>query len=320
MSLHVIVGAGALGTALARHLADSGQEVRIVTRSGGGPEHPLVERVRADATDAAALARHAHGAVALHNCANPPSYDMWERHWPPLAAALLEAAERTGAVLAIGGCLYGYGPVEGPIHRELPLAATDHKGRMRTRIWREALARHEAGAVRVTEVRASDYVGAMNPTASYLEFYAEQARTRRRVFTFGDPDQVHSVTYVPDTARVLAAAAVDERAWGRAWHVPSPPARTVREMVADLAGASGAARPSVVRIPRPLLRATFPFSPFLREMGELLYQWDAPYVIDAAVTTEVFGIEATPWEEIVRATAEGLGVRAADGAGARGRS
>ncbi|KOX13945.1 NAD-dependent epimerase/dehydratase family protein [Nocardiopsis sp. NRRL B-16309] len=310
MAFHVIVGAGALGTSLALQLADAGTEVRIVTRSGGGPEHPSVERVRADATDATELTRIAHGAAVLYNCANPPSYELWEQHWPPLAASLLEAAERTGAVLAIGGNLYGYGPVDGPIHRDLPLAAADHKGRLRARMWEQALARHEAGAVRVTEVRASDYMGCMNPKGSYPEFYADQARARRRVFTFADPDQAHSVAYVPDVARTLAAVATDERAWGLGWHVPSPEARTVRGMVDDMARAFGVGRPSVTKVPRPLLRAAFRFSPFLREVGELLYQWDAPYVVDASVTTEVFGVEATPWEEIVRATAAGLDARA----------
>ena len=36
---HIIVGAGAVGTA-ARLLADSGEYVTIISRSGSGPEHP----------------------------------------------------------------------------------------------------------------------------------------------------------------------------------------------------------------------------------------------------------------------------------------
>ncbi|GAA3757178.1 NAD-dependent epimerase/dehydratase family protein [Salinactinospora qingdaonensis] len=309
MALHVIVGAGPVGTALACQLADSGEEVRLVTRSGGGPEHPGVARVRADASDAAALTRHTRGAVALYNCANPPSYPQWQEHWPPLAAAMLQAAEETGAVLVITACLYGYGPVDGPIHRDLPLAATDPKGRLRAWMWQEALERHEAGAIRVTEVRASDYIGMVKPLNSYLVFYADQARRGRTVFTFGDPDLPHTVTYIPDVARTLAAVATDERAWGQAWHVPSPPARTVRAAVTDLARQCGARRPSMVRIPRPLLRLASPFSPLLREIGDLLYQWDRPYILDAAATTRTFGIEATPWEEVVRETARALNAR-----------
>src|SRR6478735_851436 len=108
MSLHVIVGAGPVGTATARLLAERGELVRVVTRRGTGPEHAAIERIAADATDAARLSALAAGAVALYNCANP-LYHRWLTDWPPLAAALLTAAERSGAVLAVASNLYGYG-------------------------------------------------------------------------------------------------------------------------------------------------------------------------------------------------------------------
>jgi uncharacterized protein YbjT (DUF2867 family) len=60
MSLHAIVGAGLVGSATARRLAESGERVRIVSRTGRGPEHPTIECVAADATDAA-LRRVAQG-------------------------------------------------------------------------------------------------------------------------------------------------------------------------------------------------------------------------------------------------------------------
>src|SRR5256885_3025126 len=98
MALHVIVGAGPVGTATAKVLAERGEQVRVITRSGSGPEHPNVERVAADATDAERLSTLAEGAVALYNCASP-AYHQWFTDWPPLAAALLTAAERSGSVL-----------------------------------------------------------------------------------------------------------------------------------------------------------------------------------------------------------------------------
>ena len=97
--LHVIVGAGPVGTATANLLADRGEQVRVITRRGTGPERPEVERVAADATDSARLSELAEGAVALYNCANPP-YHQWLTDWPPLNQALLRAAESSGAVLA----------------------------------------------------------------------------------------------------------------------------------------------------------------------------------------------------------------------------
>jgi nucleoside-diphosphate-sugar epimerase len=179
--LHLIVGAGPVGTALALRLVDRGERVRVVTRSGGGPSHPLVERVALDASDPDRLAAAARGASVVYNCANPGSYPLWERVWPPLAASILHAAETSGAVLATMGNLYGYGPVDGPMRRDTPLRPSDHKGALRAAMWRDALAAHEAGRVRVTEARASDYLGPTAPPSNGLARAVQPARERARV-------------------------------------------------------------------------------------------------------------------------------------------
>jgi nucleoside-diphosphate-sugar epimerase len=148
MTTHVVVGAGPVGTQTALRLADAGADVRVVTRSGAGPNHPRVQRVAADAADPARMRELASDAVALYNCANP-TYTRWDTDWPPISAALLEAAAAAGAVLATVGNLYGYGRVTAPMDARTPLAPNDHKGEVRAAMWREALAAHEAGRVRV---------------------------------------------------------------------------------------------------------------------------------------------------------------------------
>ncbi|WP_230415933.1 FAD-dependent oxidoreductase [Micromonospora tarapacensis] len=40
MAVHLIVGAGMVGATTARQLAERGEQVRIVSRSGRGPNHP----------------------------------------------------------------------------------------------------------------------------------------------------------------------------------------------------------------------------------------------------------------------------------------
>src|SRR5689334_19853871 len=106
--LHVVIGAGAIGSGVARALTASDHRVRIITRSGSGPSGPSrpsgsasladpPELVAADASDAEAMARLTDGAAAIYDCANPP-YHRWPELWPPIASSLLGAAERSGAV------------------------------------------------------------------------------------------------------------------------------------------------------------------------------------------------------------------------------
>ncbi|MGC4887000.1 NAD-dependent epimerase/dehydratase family protein [Micromonospora sp. DT227] len=303
MALHVIVGAGPVGTATARLLAERGERVRVVTRRGTGPEHPAVERIAADAGDADRLTALTEGAIALYNCANP-AYHRWATDWPPLAAALLTAAGRSGAVLATVGNLYGYGPVDAPMTEATPLAATGTKGRVRNRMWADALAAHRAGHARVTEVRGSDYIGLGGTSLAMMVL--PRVLAGQRVFLPVDWDAPHTWTYVPDVARTLVAAATDARAWGRAWHVPSPPAASMRELARRTAARAGAPAPRLTRMPYPVLWAAGVVNPFARELRETAHQFAGAFVLDSSAATATLGVEPTPLDRIVDEMAAGL--------------
>lgn len=298
MSKHLIVGAGPVGSAAARLLADRGEEVVVVTRTGAAAG-PLdgVRRLHLDAADTAALTAAAEGAAALYNCANPP-YHRWAEVWPPLAASLLTAAERTGAVLATVSNLYGYGAVDGPMSPDSPLRSVSVKGGVRAAMWREALAAHRDGRVRATEVRGSDYLGP-GVTAALDGRAFGRALAGRTVQVLGDPDAPHSWTSPADAARLLVTVAAEERAWGRAWHVPSNPPRSQRQVVADLCAAAGRPAPKVTAIPGPVLALLGLVNPTVRAVRETAYQFERPFVIDDTATREAFGLEPQPWERIV---------------------
>jgi nucleoside-diphosphate-sugar epimerase len=287
--LHVIVGAGPVGTATASLLADRGEQVRVITRRGTGPERPGVERVAADATDAARLSELTEGAVALYNCANPP-YHQWLTDWPPLNQALLRAAESSGAVLATACNVYGYGPVAGPITDATPLAATPPKLKLRADMWRDALAAHQAGKIRATEVRASDYIEA-NSIFSFV--LAKPLLAGRRAWVPANLDAPHSWTSIHDVAATLVTVAASERAWGQGWLVPTNPALTIRELATRFTELNGAAAPRLTPMPYPALWAAGLFSPTVKELRHTYYQWSRAFTIDSGVTEREFGLTPT---------------------------
>jgi nucleoside-diphosphate-sugar epimerase len=305
MTTHLIVGAGPVGTSTARQLVEAGHHVRLVTRSGSGPEHPAIERITLDATDAEGLARVAKGAEAIYNCVNPP-YRRWATMWPPIAAALLHAAECSGAVLATTSNLYAYGPVSAPMTEGTPMRATGTKGRVRAQMWRDALAAHEAGRVRATEVRASDFYGPDVVNAMLGERALRRMLDGKSVQLLGNVDALHSVTYVPDVARLLITVASDERAWGRAWHAPTAPALTQGDTVRAIAQAAGVPEPKVVAAPRAVLTLAGLVVSTVRELRETLHQFEHDWVLDSSLAERTFGLAPTALADGARATIAAL--------------
>lgn len=301
--VHVVVGAGPVGRHTAQVLAERGARVRVVTRSGTDTGVPGVEHIALDASDAAALTQATQGADVLYNCANPGDYTSWGMVWPPLAQSFLTAAERTGAVYAVTGNLYPYGPVEGKMHERLPDAATDFKGKLRASMWADALASHNAGRIRAVEVRGSDYVGSGVGDNGHVTRQVPGMLRGKRAWVLGRKDQPHTFTDVLDVARLLVAAAADETAHGRVWNVPSNAPKTQQQALTDVMAAAGKDAPQVSQIPPMVLAAMARVSPLMRELHALAYQWDRPYVLDESDARAHFEIEPTPWHEVCRRSA-----------------
>lgn len=300
---HLVVGAGPVGRHVAQLLSAQGSDVVVATRSGTDTGIPGVEHVTLDASDADALSAAAEGVSVIYNCANPADYTTWEQFWPPLAAAFLTAAERSGAVYAITGNLYPYGPVDQPMHEGMPDAATDHKGILRAKMWADAKALHDEGRIRTVEVRGSDYVGTGVGDNGHVTRQIPGALKGKRAWVIGRKDLPHTFTDVLDTARLLVAAAADETAHGRTWHVLSNPPRTQEQAINDVLASVGKPAVAVSPMPRALLAAAGLAVPMLRELRQLSYQWTAPYLLDDSAARAHFGMEPTPWDEVCRRSA-----------------
>jgi nucleoside-diphosphate-sugar epimerase len=228
-----------------------------------------------------------------------PPYDQWPALWPPLAASLLAAAERTGADYVMVGNVYGYGPVDGPMTEDLPLAATTAKGRVRAQMWLDAKAACDAGRVRATEVRAHDFIGP--GAASYYTLTIQPAVLAGEKATFfpADLDAPHSWTYTVDTARTAIAAGEHEQSWGRAWHVPSTANISVRQLTQLIAEATGKAPAGLTAMTRGDLAALAASDTIVAEVTEMLYMIERPAVLDSRQTRRLLGIQATPVGEVV---------------------
>jgi len=299
MQSHVVIGASAVGIATANILAGQGKDVILVTRSGTGPDHHKIQRVAADATNADELSRIAEGSQTIYNCASPP-YNNWPKEWPPLGSAILFAAERTRAVLATYSNLYGYGPVKGVMSEDTPLAATHPKLKVRADLWRKALHLHQAGRIRMTEIRSSDH---FQPNSMFSLALCKPLLEGKVVNSPIPLDVPRSWTSVNDAAKLLVRVAEDSNAWGKAWHVPTNDPVTARELVLRFAKVNGLNTPKLLRVPYPIIWSAGLFAPMVRELRITMYQFNAPFLIDSSAAKSAFSMEAESTDEALLDTA-----------------
>ncbi|MGL4178489.1 MAG: NAD-dependent epimerase/dehydratase family protein [Dermatophilaceae bacterium] len=300
--LAVVIGArGGIGSAVLAELVDRGRAVRAVGRHLTADQVPPgVEPLAADVSTPDGAAAAVRGASVVHHCAQP-EYHRWSTDFPPLTTAVLDATAAAGATLVLADNLYCYGPVSQPLTEDLPMAATDPKGRVRVAMAEQLLAAHRAGRAQVVLGRVSDYFGPHGVDSALGATFFGRLLAGKRAQWIGALDQPHTMSYLPDVARALVLLGERDEAHGRAWHVPAE-AGTGRELLRLTGDALG--RDVAASTASPLmLRAGGLFSPMLRELGHVAYQWTGPWVADHAAFDRAFGpLPPTPMPDAVQRT------------------
>lgn len=299
--LHVVLGAGQIGTRLSEILLTRGHRVRQVRRGQAGPQRRGLEWASGDITDLRFAEEVGRGAAVVYDCMNP-LYHQWPDLLLPIAEGGIRAASSSGSRLVALDCLYMYGKPNGPMTERTPMAPSSKKGELRVKLAERRLAAHRGGEAEVTIGRASDFFGANLPYSYFSERFFERIIKGRSAEAFGDPDLPHSYTYADDVARSLAILGDRKEAAGEVFLLPTPAAETTRTLMQKVGAALGL-DVNVSRVPSWVVRAIGLVSPMMREMHEMIYQWEVPFVVDDTKFRTTFGVEATPLPQAIEETA-----------------
>ena len=310
-SLHAVFGTGAVGMAVMEALVRRGHRVRMVNRSGHASVPSGVEVVGGDASDPGFSRQAATGAGVLYQCLNPP-YHRWVELFPALQAGVLAAAESTEAKLVVMENVYMYGLPQGrPLTEDRPCDAHTKKGRLRARMTNELLDAHRRG-VRITIGRASDYFGPRGGAQSILgDRVIPPALAGKPAQLLGNPDLPHTYTYIPDIGEALVLLGERDEALGQPWHLPNPETLTTRQLVELIYQQAG--HPPKLRVaPKLLLRLMGLFDATMRELVEMAYEFEEPFIVDSTKFQTKLGMTATPIQHAIAQTVEWYQRRAAD--------
>lgn len=169
------------------------------------------------------------------------------------------------------------------------------------RRWAELLPRYMENLIAAAG-RASDYFGPGGTLTHIGDPFWRPALAGKTVRVLADPDAIHTYHYIPDVAAgLLTLGCADADAYGRPWMLPCAPAGTLRDLVARFSSRLGR-EIKLAEAPRWLLQSIGLFVPLVREVNEMKYQWDEPFVINDRQFRERFGRGATDPDAAAAAT------------------
>jgi len=156
----------------------------------------------------------------------------------------------------------------------------------------------------VATARSSDYFGPGGAEQSPLgALVIGRVLAGKTALVLGDPDQLHSYTYIDDAGRTMAALGTRDDVSGEVFHVPNAPARSTREIV-EIIGLLLRRNVRLRTTPRAVLRTIGLANPTVREVIEMLYEFEQPFIVDSSKAETRLGLAPTPLDEALEATIE----------------
>lgn len=297
--MQTILGAGgSIGNDLARELKKYTKKIRLVSRN---PKkvNPWDEPFPADLMDKNKVGDAVRGSEVVYLLAGLPyTVRAWESMWPVIMENTIEACKKHHARLVFFDNIYLYDPEKiNHMTESTPVNPSSRKGKVRERINRLLQDETEKGNLTALVARAPDFYGPGIKNAALNEAVLTPLKQGKKAVWFCSVDKVHSFIWTPDAAKATAILGNDKNAFGQVWHLPT--ARnpmTLRQIIESIAGELDLA-PRHQVAGKFLVKAMGLFNPLMRELSEMLYQYDRDYVFDSSKFDNRYNFKPTTYTE-----------------------
>lgn len=302
--MQTILGAnGTIGGVLAKELIRYTSRIRLVSRKPR-KVNASDELFAADLSDPQMVEKAIAGSDVVYLLVGfDYNINVWRRRWPKLMRATLDACIKHKAKLVFFDNVYLYDVGAIPhMTEESPANPPSEKGKVRKQIADMLLQEVNSGRISALIARAADFYGPHNEKSFLIEVVYKNLKKGKRPNWFIDADKKHSFTFTPDAARAVALLGNTPDVWNQVWHLPTAQPPLTGRQISQLFAKEMNRKADVSVLPMWLIRLIGLFVPFMREMPEMMYQYDRDYVFDSSKFEKRFGIQPTSYADGVRET------------------
>ncbi len=301
--MQTILGAnGTIGSVLATELRKYTENIRLVSRN---PKkvNERDELFPADLSQQDQVEKAIAGSEVVYLLVGfDYNIMIWQQKWPALMRTTIDACIKHNAKLVFFDNVYLY-DINAISHmtEDSPVNPPSKKGAVRSEIADMFLSEVKAGKLTGLIARSADFYGPNNEKSFLIEVVLKNIRKGKKPNWFIDADKKHSFTFTPDAAKATAILGNTADAYNQVWHLPTDKnTLTGREIISLFTKEMNVAAKLFV-LPNWLLRLLGLFVPLMREMPEMMYQYDRDYFFDSSKFDKRFTFSTTTYQEGVKA-------------------
>jgi NAD dependent epimerase/dehydratase family. len=304
--MQTILGAnGTIGSVLTKELVKYTDKIRLVSRNPR-KVNESDELFPADLSNPAFVDQAVEGSDIVYLVLGfDYNLKVWEEKWPTLMSATINACIKHNARLVFFDNVYMY-DINAISHmtEESAYNPPSRKGAVRKQISQMLMDEVKAGKLMALIARSADFYGPGNDKSFANEMVYKNFLKGSRANWFIDADKKHSFTYTPDAAKATALLGNTDDAYNTIWHLPTDKNTITGREFIELFSKEMKVSNKLVVMPMWMVKLAGIFVPVLKEMREMMYQYDRDYFFDSSKFDKRFNFKTTTYQEGVRNTVE----------------
>jgi nucleoside-diphosphate-sugar epimerase len=296
--MQTILGAGGvIATEIAKALPSYTSDIRLVSRRPqpvlGNEDLVPADLLNLDQTRQAVAGSN----VVYLTVGLPYNTKLWTQAWPVIMANVLQACIEAGAKLVFFDNVYLFGKQTQGMTEETPVQPCSEKGKVRAKVVQMIESRVEQGKLEALIARSADFYGPGATNSPINMLVIETLKAGKKPSWMGKAKLPHSLTYTPDAGKATALLGNSAQAYNQSWHLPTAHPALTGEQYIQLAASIAGVSPKYRTISRGMMKMAGWFNAMVRSSVEMMYQFEQPYFFDSSKFEQVFGVEATAYEE-----------------------
>jgi len=302
--MQTILGAnGTIGSVLAKELRSYTDKIRLVSRNPR-KVNESDELFPADLSDSKNVDKAVEGSNVVYLLIGfDYKLNVWEDKWPKLMRATINACIKHNARLVFFDNVYMYDINAIPhMTEESAINPPSNKGKVRKEIAQMLTDEIKTGRLMALIARSADFYGPGNEKSFVTEMVYKNFKKGKAANWFIDAGKRHSFTFTPDAAKATALLGNTIDCYNQVWHLPTDRNTLTGSQFIELFANEMNVKKRVTVIPLWLLRIFGLFIPVLKEMPEMMYQYDRDYFFDSSKFEKRFNFKPTSYSEGVKLT------------------